>query len=275
MLGQRVRIVLVRPRHAGNVGAAARAMKNMGLGRLVVVDPYRFDLARAARMAVHARDVVGACRIVGSLADAVGDCGLVVGTTSRSSARERGAITPRAAAPEIVAAVARNDVALVFGPENHGLSNAELAVCQRVVRIPASAAYASINVAQAVLLCAYEIFLAAGDPTDDVPGEAGPRASSGRLEFMYARIEDALRAIGFLHPGNVTHMMGRVRRLLDRTAPGEADVQVLLGVVRQARWAAERAGLVPSAGEGKPGHLPADDGGAAVPRSVETTWARS
>ena len=239
---ERIRIVLVRPRSAGNVGAAARAMKNMALERLVLVAPVRFDHTRAARMAVHATDVLEGRREVGSLAEAVTGCGLVVGTSGRRATTRSRATAPRALAPEIVAAAAANDVALVFGPEHHGLSNDELALCQRVITIPASQAYGSLNLAQAVLVCAYELFHASAAP------EVAPRvlAASEQYETMFARLEVSLRAIGFLHRDNAAHMMRALRRIFGRAALDDHEVRILLGLARQIAWCASRAGMAPA-----------------------------
>ncbi len=239
----RVRIVLVGSREPGNVGAAARAMKNMGLHALVIAGAPSLDLVAARRMAVHAADVLDDCRVVATLADAVAGCGLVVGTSGRDSVMRAGAAAPREAAPAIVATAARNDVALVFGPEDHGLSTEELARCQRVVAIPASDAYASLNLAQAVLLCAYELRLAtlAGGV-----GEARVLAPHERLELLFAKLETALGAIGFLHGEGAPHVVRQLRRMLGRADLEEAEVDVLLGVARQIAWAAR---FIPPAGE--------------------------
>ena len=137
----RVRIVLVRPREAQNVGAVARAMKNMGLARLVIVDAPALDEARATTLSVHAADVLAARTHVPSLADALAGCGLVVGTSGRATAARDADTTPRAVAPVVLAAAAGNDVALVFGPEDHGLALEDLKHCQHVIAIPTSAAY--------------------------------------------------------------------------------------------------------------------------------------
>lgn len=229
----RIRVILVRPRNSGNVGAAARAIKNMGLGRLILVAPHRFDPVRARKMAVHAADVLHHRRVVRTLEEAVEGCGLVVGTTSRPSAARRGALGPRALADEVVAASAVNDVGLVFGPEHHGLSTDELKLCHRVASIPAAPAYVSLNLAQAVLLVAYEMFVAAagGPPTVE-----RVLASSQRVELMYAKLEEALRTIGFLHAGNAEHMMRALRRILGRAALVEHDVRVFLALARQIGW---------------------------------------
>lgn len=237
----RVRIVLVGPREPGNVGAAARAMKNMGVRALVVAAAPTLDLAAARRLAVHATDVLDDCRMVATLAEAVGDCGLVVGTSGRPSVLDTGATTPRDAAGAIVAASAAHDVALVFGPEDHGLSTEQLAHCQRVIAIPTSDAYASLNLAQAVLLCAYELRLAAIAGPGPI-GAPRPLAPHERLELLFAKLEAALSAIGFLHGEGAPHVLRQLRRMLGRAELEDPEVDVLLGVARQMAWA---AGFVP------------------------------
>lgn len=239
----RIRVVLVRPRGAGNVGAVARAMKNMGLARLVLVDPPPLDLPQATAMAVHAADVLAARQAVATLAGAVGDCGLVVGTSGRAGVAPPGTVAPRALAPAIVKAAAANDVALVFGPEDHGLSNDELARCHHVLAIPANDAYVSLNLAQAVLLCAYELFLATAAAARGPTPAPRPLAASAHLELMYTKLETSLRKIGFLQPDSAVHVMRRLQRMLARAALDENEVQVLLGLARQIDWAAEHAGL--------------------------------
>jgi TrmH family RNA methyltransferase len=242
----RIRVVLVRPQHPGNVGAAARAMKNMGLDELVLVAPVPLDVDAAATMAVHARDVLARHRRVATLAEAVGDCGLVVATCGRVAGVPGGA-SPRALAPVIVAASAANDVALVFGPEDHGLSNDELMHCQRVITIPTAAAYASLNLAQAVLICGYELRLAAEEAAGGTSQPAVVAAGDATLapaalgEQMYEGLERALHAIGFLHRDNGVHMMRAFRRMLGRAALDVYETRVLLGLARQISWIAGRA----------------------------------
>ncbi len=235
----RIRIVLVRPQHPGNVGATARAMKNTGLADLVLVAPTPLDVAAAATMAVHARDVLARHRRVATLAEGIGDCGLVVATSGRV-AGDTGGVSPRALAPTILAASAANDVALVFGPEDHGLSNDELMRCQHVITIPTAGAYASLNLAQAVLICGYELRLAAA--ADALPDARGALAPAALGEQMYAALERALHAIGFLHRDNGAHMMRAFRRLLGRAALDVYETRVLLGLARQISWIAGRAG---------------------------------
>lgn len=234
-----VRIVLVRPRGAANVGAAARAMKNSGLGDLVLVAPRTGPASLARVMAVHAADVLERSRTVDTLAEAVSDCALVVGTTARTGFYRTGARDPRSLVPEIVARARDGRAALVFGPEDHGLSGEELEVCHRLIRIPTSPAYSSLNLAQAVMLCAHELFLAAGACRDEPPAPDFEAASSARVEQVHERLRSALLRIGFLPEDNPDHIMRALRRLLGRAGLEEREARILLGLARQIEWYAE------------------------------------
>ena len=156
----RIRIVLVEPTHPGNIGAAARAMKAMGLDRLCLVAPRRFPGAEATARAAGADDVLHAARIVESLDDALADCGLVLGTTARSRRIEWPVLDAREGARRAVAQAARAPVAVVFGRESAGLANAELDRCHALIRIPAAGRFSSLNVAAAVQILAYEMRIA-------------------------------------------------------------------------------------------------------------------
>ncbi len=230
-----IRIVLHRPRGAANVGAAARAIANMGLGPLVVVrrQPLREAWLRA--MAAHAGAVVDDMRRLPSLAAAVADCALVVGTTCRGGPNRQGTLSPRDAAPAILARARQQPVALVFGPEDHGLSNTDLGLCQRLITIPTSPAYTSLNLAQAVMICAYELFIAAAGAAA-APPLASPLATMERVQQTYTHLRRALLAIGFLHPDNPEHIMSALRRLFGRTGLEEREVRILLGLARQIEW---------------------------------------
>src|SRR5262249_16111671 len=148
----------------GNIGAVARAMRNMGVRNLALVNPSRLCREQADMMAVHARDVLDGMQVYSSLQAAVADCGLVVGTTCRPGLYRDGAVNPLALASHLLASAVTNRVALIFGPEDSGLTNEDLRACHRLMAIPTDPAYASLNVAQAVLLCCYEVFLAAREP---------------------------------------------------------------------------------------------------------------
>jgi tRNA/rRNA methyltransferase len=231
---QAVRIVLVRPRGGDNVGAAARAMKNMGFHELTLVRP---DLRRrfwAHAMAVHAGDVLEGARTVDSLSEAVADCGLVVGTTCRGGLYRGAADPPHAIASEILGSARNGPVALVFGPEDHGLTNADLTHCQRLITIPTAEEYSSLNLAQAVLLCCYEIRLAAGSGRE-VP-QREPLAPAAEVEFALDRLQESFLRIGFLNPDNPNHIMFAFRRVFGRAGLEERDVRILLGLARQIEW---------------------------------------
>ena len=272
-----IRIVLVRPRGAANVGAVARAMKNMGLQELVLVRPAlavshaspsnevpdraaRSEPTRALSdvegasgpadrtpgaapfwakaMAAHAGDVLQAVRQVDALDTAVADCGLVVGTTCRDGLYRAAAAPPRRVAARMVAAAATNRVALVFGPEDHGLSNEDLKACQQLIVIPTDPAYPSLNLAQAVMLCCYELFLAGQQATVSAAAlpATPPLAPAARVEFMFRRLQAAFLSIGFLHRDNPDHIIYALRRMLGRTQLEERDVRIWLALARQIEW---------------------------------------
>jgi len=249
----RVRMVLVRPRRGGNVGAAARVMKNFGLSDLALVAPRTRVGAVGAHMAVHADDVLAARRTYPDLASAVADCVLVVGTAGRDFAHLE-PLAPRAAAREIFDATPRGPVALVFGPEDHGLSNEDLGRCQRLVRIPTGDAYASLNLAQAIAICAYELCTARADAVGGRRPARGSRrpasartqqgdrapASSAEREALLAHLEEALGAVGFLSRQNPAHILADLRALFARAGLTQRDVKIWRGIARQMLWAAGR-----------------------------------
>jgi tRNA/rRNA methyltransferase len=231
-----VRIVLVSPRGSGNVGSVARAMKNMGLSDLATVGPARTRTFWARAMAVHARDLLERARSYPTLGEAVADCRLVVGTTCRTGLYRGHSLPPRELAPEIVAAASAAKVAIVFGPEDHGLSNRDLIHFDRLITIPASPLYPSLNVAQAVMIVAYELFLAAAPARAETPVARAPAAS---VERLFDRMRSSLLRIGFLDPQNPDHILLALRRLLGRAGLEERDVRILNGLLRHIEWYAE------------------------------------
>ena len=189
----RVRIVLVEPTHPGNVGAAARAMKAMGLDRLCLVAPRRFPSAEATARAAGADDVLHAARLVESLDDALADCGFVLGTTARPRRIEWPVLDAREGARRAVAQAARTPVAVVFGRESAGLTNAELDRCHALVRIPAAARFSSLNVAAAVQIIAYEMRVAAhGEGAGAHDERAGGERAGAPGEGTEAHGEEAV-----------------------------------------------------------------------------------
>ncbi len=229
-----VRIVLVRPAGAANVGAVARAMKNMGLRQLTLVQPRFRGRFWMRAMAVHAADILDRMCVAGDLAEAVGDCGLVVGTTCRAGLYRTPTGTVRELAPELVKMAQCNTVAVVFGPEDHGLSNEDIKLCHRLLTIPASAEYPSLNLAQAVMIVCYELF---GAAQAEAATEAARHLAPARdVEFMFQKLREALLRIGYAHPQNPDHILFAFRRFLGRAGLEDRDVRILLGLARQIEW---------------------------------------
>jgi tRNA/rRNA methyltransferase len=230
--------VLVRPLQAGNVGSAARALKNMGLGDLRLVAPRAgVDGRAAATMAVHAGDVLRNAQRYESLGAALADCTLVVGTTCRSGLYRSGVVALREAAVQLVAEAAVNRVAIIFGPEDTGLVNRELKLCQRLITIPTAPEYPSLNLAQAVMLVAYELMMAAGAAREMPMVE--PHAPAVAVDEMMERLSEALVSIGFLPAENPEHIMFALRAILGRAGIGLRELDILSGVARQIRWFSE------------------------------------
>jgi tRNA/rRNA methyltransferase len=255
---ENVRIVLVGTLYGGNIGSTCRAMRNMGLRDLALAAPRDPNLDEARTMAVHATDILDSRSEFATLAEAVADCGTVVGTTCRKGLYRQHARTPREWAPRLLEAARTSKVALVFGREDNGLSNEELALCAHLVRIPAVDDYVSLNVSQAVVICCYELFVASG--TYELPPEKSGEAPSELRERMFAMWREALLEIGFMHPQKADHMMLGIRRVLARGAVTVDDVRILMGVARQSQWAARHFDKFalppdPAAGGGGTGEL--------------------
>jgi tRNA/rRNA methyltransferase len=235
MLIEDIRIVLVRPQGQMNIGSVARAMKNVGLKELALVAPDVSPMQPDARlMAVGAHDILEHVRIFPRLADALADCSWVIGTTRRRGKRREGIIDPRQMAAEIAEIIQQNKVALIFGPEDRGLSNRDLDLCQRLVTIPAHEDYGSFNLAQAVMIVCYEIYLASRHKK--VASTVKRLATSEQLEGMYRHMEEVLLRIGFLEHNNPKRMMAVLRRIFSKAQLDSREARVLRGICRQASW---------------------------------------
>jgi tRNA/rRNA methyltransferase len=228
-----LRIVLVRPRGSGNIGSIARAMKNMGAVELAIVGSARTKSFWARAMAVHGRDILNEARCYGTIREAIADCTLVVGTTCRPGLYRRHSQPPRDVAPEIVAAARTGKAALIFGPEDHGLSNKDLEPCQLLITIPSHPDYQSLNVAQAAVICLYEIYLAS--VTQGAPSTI-QRAPAEAVERLFDRMRTTLLKIGFLDSENPEHMLLAFRRILGRAGLEDTDVRIFTGLFRQIEW---------------------------------------
>jgi tRNA (cytidine32/uridine32-2'-O)-methyltransferase len=253
---QRIRIVLVGTQHPGNIGSAARALKTMGLTRLVLVDPSRFPHAEADALAAGADDVLAGAQVHASLADALADCRLVLGCTARSRRVALEEQAPRDAADRALgAATEGGEVALVFGRERTGLTNEELQLCHGAVHIPANPAYSSLNLAAAVQVLAYELRLSALDAGGAMHASAAEMpAEHAELEGFFAQLAQTLDAIDF-HKGRAPESaMRKLRRLFLRAGLDTKEVRLLRGILadaqRMARLATDRPGVAQNLPDG-------------------------
>ncbi|WMC09646.1 tRNA (cytosine(32)/uridine(32)-2'-O)-methyltransferase TrmJ [Oceanimonas pelagia] len=227
---EQVRIVLVNTSHTGNMGSAARAMKTMGLSDLCLVDPVSPPDGQSVALAAGASDILASARTVPTLAEAVADCGLVIGTSARSRTWSWPMLNAREAGEKAMAEAPCHKVALVFGRERTGLTNEELQQCHYHVAIPANPEYSSLNLAMAVQTLSYEVRMAwlAGRQEQPVT-ESYPLASD--LERFYEHLEQTLLDTGFIikpHPGQV---MTKLRRLFNRARPEDHELNILRGIL--------------------------------------------
>jgi tRNA/rRNA methyltransferase len=238
----RVRFILVESQSAGNIGASARALKNLGFSRLALVRPQcDHSGSEARKMAVDARDLLGAVTLHGDLDGALAGAGVVVGTSRRMGKHRRPHWRFDELSDELARSTLDGELAVVFGREDHGLSDLELDRCTHLAHLPAASAYPSFNLSQAVLLCAYELRMAGLEVAPE-PALVAP-ADHALREAMYCHLERALRTIGFLTTDSGEVVMRHFRRLLGRAQMTPEEVKMLRGVARQILWAAERAGL--------------------------------
>jgi TrmH family RNA methyltransferase len=237
-----IRIVLTRITHPGNIGSAARAMKTMGLDRLCLVAPERFPATEATVMAAGADDLLERAKVFADVRSAVADCGLVVGTTSRSRHLPWRVLEPREAAAEVSAAAAASEVAVLFGAERTGLTNEEIELCQLLLTIPTGLAYGSLNVAMAVQVVAYEILLATRAAAGDGERRGIALASASEMERFYGHLERVLDEIDFRDRTGEGHLMARLRRFFNRAVPDQNEINILRGILTSVQGRRRRAG---------------------------------
>ena len=245
-----IRIILVEPSGALNIGSISRVMKNMGLTQLVIVNPQCDVLGEeATRMAVHAIDLLEAAKIVPDLPTALQGCTRVIATTARDRAIPTALETPRQALPWLVES--SEPTALLFGREDSGLTNTELNYATRYIRIPAGSEYSSLNLAQAVGVCAYELQMCASNSEENLSVDASGEmlrqqqsipvrsdvAPVELLEGYYQQLETLLLDIGYLFPHTAPHRMEKLRRLYNRSQLSPNEVALLRGILSQFRWA--------------------------------------
>ncbi len=226
-----IRIVLVGTTHPGNIGACARAMKNMGVSDLALVRPKYFPHEEATARASGAEDILENATVVQHLEEAIADCVYVTGASARSRSINWPSLDAREGAARLLEQRRHGPVAAVFGPEKSGLSNADLDHCQTLLTIPTSPDFSSLNLAMAVQVLTYE--LRAQQQSEPLPKyEAdAPPATSAELEYFYAHLERVLTDIRFLDPDNPRHLMRRLRRLFVRAGPDQNELNILRGVL--------------------------------------------
>ena len=230
-----VRVVLMHPSHPGNIGAVARAMKNMCLEQLTLVQPAQFPNAEATARAAGADDLLAQARCCATLDEAVADCGLIIGASARLRSVRVVELDPRACAQRVLQASRDMPVALVFGRERSGLTNEELERCHALVHIPSNPDYSSLNLAQAVQIIAYEVHMAhlAGEWTGSAP--EFPPCTAAAMEHFYTHLEQTLIQLEFLDPDRPSQMLHRLRRLFQRAQPDTHELGILRGILSAAQ----------------------------------------
>lgn len=243
---QNIRVVLVGTTHPGNIGGAARAMKNMGLSRLVLVDPRIFPSPDADARASGATDILEGAQVVATLEEALTGCRLVLGTSARDRSLPWPMLDPRASGVKVVEQAGQGaEVALVFGREHAGLTNEELQRCHFHVHVPSDPGFSSLNLAAAVQVLSYEVrmsWLAASEqPAHDEPSKMAHNAELATMDEMegfYGHLEATLVAIGFLDPEKPRHLMARLRRLFGRSEVEHSELSILRGILTETQKAA-------------------------------------
>ena len=226
-----IRIVLVGTTHPGNIGAVARAMKNMGLSDLALVNPKYFPHDEATARASGAADILERAMVVGTLAEALTDCVYVAGASARSRTINWPCMGPRDCAERMIQESGHGKVAAVFGPEKTGLHNDDLDLCHTLLTIPTDPGFSSLNLAMAVQVLTYELRVASMLDEGPVFDVEAPPATSEEMEHFYEHLKKTLTDIEFLDPDNPRHLMRRMRRLFIRARPDKNEVNILRGVL--------------------------------------------
>ena len=237
-----IRIVLVEPSHPGNIGAVARAMKNMALRELVLVKPKQFPDPEATARASGADDLLARARVVETVEEALAGCGYVTATTSRDRDQNFRVLDVRAAAQRLVLEARSAPVAVLFGAERTGLLNEHLEAAHAIIRIPANREYLSLNIAMAVQLVAYELFRAFEEPVVADPRSA-PLASPVEMERLYTHLSQVMDEVGFRdRTQSGTNLMNRIRRFMQRAELDENEVNILRGFLTSVQKRRRKAG---------------------------------
>lgn len=259
-LAKRIRVVLVNTQHSGNIGAAARAMKTMGLRRLVLVDPVAFPSHEASYRAVHAQDLLIAATVVPTLADAVADCTFILGTSVRERRLALPLLDAREAAGLAMQAAGQEEVAIVFGRETSGLSDAELLLCNRQLCIPTDPDYRSLNLAMAVQIVAYELRMAAApamgprprmpaNALEDVGEDDDRPATVNELLHLLRHAESTFTDVGYHDPARPRLLLPRLQRLFARARLLASEARLLRGALSAIDRSLAARSATPASGE--------------------------
>ncbi len=223
-----ISIVLVATKTPANIGSTARCMMNMGLSRLILVDPPKDADSDALKLAVGAHEIIEKAAVFPSLAEALADHGLIIGTSRHGGKQRKNIRTPREAAELVVPLLSRNRVGIVFGNEVNGLENRDLALCHEIMAIPSSDAFPSLNLSHAVMIIAYELFLASGAQVSQLGNEL---AHGDETEGFYQQLQETLQTIGFLEHDHPERLMFSLRQLFGRARLTGREVRMLRGVL--------------------------------------------
>lgn len=239
-----IRIVLVEPSHPGNIGGVARAMKNMGILHLVLVSPKRYPSDEAQARASGAGDVLASAKVVDTLEDALEGCTYVCGTTTRDRSIDWPTMDPRQFAEQVTGQHGASEIAIIFGRESGGLTNAELDRCHVRVAIPANADYPSLNLVSAVQVICYELLYSAlnrqsPEVENEHPLEDRP-VSAQDMERFYEHLEKVLVEIDFLNPAHPKKLMRRLKRLFNRASPVANEMNILRGILTAVQSTIQR-----------------------------------
>src|SRR5690554_638422 len=233
-----IRIIMVNTFHPGNIGAAARALKNMGLSQLWLVDPIEFPHAEASSRAAGAKDLLDRAVVVDTLEEAIADCQLVIGTSARQRSFDQPLLDAEEAAAMMVDEARSGQIAVLFGRETMGLTNEEMMLCNRHLYIDADENYPVLNIAQAIQLVSYELRRASrGRPPEAAP-EPYPRQRE--IALFYEHLEKVLRRTGFIIPQHEGRVMDKLRRYFNRTRPEKAELGMLRGILTSVEEVLER-----------------------------------
>jgi tRNA (cytidine32/uridine32-2'-O)-methyltransferase len=232
-----IKIVLVETPHPGNIGAVARAMKNMAMTNLWLVSPKIFPSADATSRASGADDVLAKATVCQSLQEAIADCQIVIGASARCRTISWPEMTPRECAEHVVPNRSDKKVAIIFGRENSGLKNHELDLCHFLLRIPCNSQYSSLNIAAAVQVVCYELYVTADLQESVVIGDRGkiPKATGMQMESFYTHLHQAITDIGFMHPDKSKSIMRRLRRIYNRVQLDTKELDILRGILRMSQ----------------------------------------